>query len=50
MSRKERLESETDVLKALTLALLIAIFGFCGIAFINYQKINIFKGRELYWG
>lgn len=44
MSKKERIKTEIDVLKALILAFLTAIFGVCGFAFINYQKINIFQG------
>lgn len=39
MSKKERIKLEIDVLKALILAFLIAIFGIFG--YTDYQKIDL---------
>ncbi|WP_297192393.1 hypothetical protein [uncultured Campylobacter sp.] len=44
MSQKERIKAEIDVLKALILAFLTAIFGIFGFTLINYQKINLLQG------
>lgn len=44
MSQKEHIKAEIDVLKALILAFLTAIFGIFGFTLINYQKINLLQG------
>ena len=44
MSKKERIKLEIDVLKALILAFLAAIFGIFGYSVINYQKIDLLQG------
>lgn len=44
MSKKERIKTEIDVLKALILAFLTAIFGVFGFALMNYQTINLLQG------
>ena len=44
MAQKERIKLEIDVLKALILAFLTAIFGIFGYALINYAKIDILQG------
>lgn len=40
MSQKERIKLEIDVLKALMLAFLTAIFGIFGYCAINYNHID----------
>ena len=44
MSQKERIKLEIDILKALILAFLTAIFGIFGYTLINYAKIDILQG------
>lgn len=44
MSQKERIKLEIDILKALILAFLTAIFGIFGYALMNYAKINLLQG------
>ncbi|ANE34139.1 putative membrane protein [Campylobacter hyointestinalis subsp. lawsonii CCUG 27631] len=50
MSNKERIKLEIDVLKALLLAFLTAIFGVFGYSVINYQKIDILQGISIIAG
>lgn len=44
MSQKERIKLEIDILKALILAFLTAIFGIFSYALINYANINLLQG------
>ena len=44
MSQKERIKLEIDILKALIIAFLTAIFGIFGYAVMSYEKINTFQG------
>ncbi|EAH5887194.1 hypothetical protein K8T27_000572 [Campylobacter upsaliensis] len=40
MSKKERIKLEIDVLKALMLAFLTALFGIFGFCVLNYSRID----------
>lgn len=40
MAQKERIKLEVDVLKALMLAFLTAIFGIFGYCVLNYSRID----------
>ena len=44
MSQKERIKLEIDVLKALMLAFLTAIFGIFGYSVLNYNRIDWIQG------
>lgn len=43
MSKKERIKLEIDVLKALLIAFLTAIFGIASYCVLNYVKINFIQ-------
>lgn len=50
MSKKERIKIEIDVIKALILAFITAIFGIFGFTLINYQKINYLQAIGIFAG
>lgn len=50
MSRKERIKLEIDILKALILAFLTAIFGIFGYCVLNYSRINWIQGMFIALG
>ncbi|TQR33806.1 hypothetical protein DMB92_02675 [Campylobacter sp. MIT 99-7217] len=50
MSKKERIKLEIDILKALILAFLTAIFGIFGYSVINYQSIDLVKAVAIMLG
>lgn len=44
MSKKEKIRLEIDILKALILAFLTAIFGIFGYSVLNYSRIDWIQG------
>lgn len=44
MSKKEKIKLELDIIKALILACLTAIFGIFGYSVINYKHIDLVQG------
>lgn len=50
MSKKERIKLEIDILKALMLAFLTAIFGIFGFTLMNYQRINLLQAMGIFVG
>lgn len=50
MSKKERVKTNIDILKALLLALLSAIFAIFAYCVINYKNIDIIQGISIALG
>ena len=44
MSNKDRIKLDVDILKALILAFLTAIFGIFGYSVLNYSHIDLIQG------
>ena len=50
MSQKERIKAEIDILKALIIAFLTAIFGMFGWALIHYESMKLLQGVGVFLG
>lgn len=50
MSRKERVKTMLDMLKAIIIAFLTALFGLFGYAVINYEKLDMIRALGVGFG
>lgn len=50
MSRKERVKTMLDMLKAIIIAFLTALFGLFGYAVINYEKLDMVRALGVVFG
>lgn len=50
MSRKERVKTMLDMLKALIIAFLTALFGLFGYAVINHEKLDTIRALGVVFG
>ncbi|CAM2929228.1 hypothetical protein HEBU111660_06770 [Helicobacter burdigaliensis] len=50
MSKKDKIKLEIDILKALILAFLTAIFGIFGYSVLNYNRIDWVQGAFIALG
>ncbi|TLD86682.1 MULTISPECIES: hypothetical protein [Helicobacter] len=50
MSRKERVKIMLDMLKAIIIAFLTALFGLFGYAVINYEKLDMVRALGVVFG
>lgn len=50
MSRKERTKTMLDMLKAVIIAFLTALFGLFGYAVINYEKLDMVRALGVVFG